>query len=110
LAAAAEHFGGKKELTLALERDLVVSLDCAACGTSRPILQPQQLVGASDAVCEKCGQLARPELEHSIDAGSQLAGHTLRKLGIPPYDIVRIASDEQEQVFLLAGDRQSVMQ
>jgi proteasome lid subunit RPN8/RPN11 len=57
-------------------------------------------------VCEKCGQLARPELEHSIDAGSQLAGHTLRQLGIPPYDIVRIASGEQEQVFLLAGDRE----
>src|SRR5688572_1158774 len=47
-AAAAPHFGGKKQLTLALDRDLVVSLDCA-CGDKRPVLKPQQVVGADDA-------------------------------------------------------------
>jgi hypothetical protein len=28
---------------------------------------------------------------------------------VPPYDIVRIAGEQQEQFFLLAGDRDSVM-
>jgi adenylyltransferase/sulfurtransferase len=103
-AKAAGHFGGKRELTLSLDRDLVVSLDCA-CGQSRPIMRPQQLVGASDAQCPQCGQTARPRLEHSIDAGAPLAKEKLTTLGIPPYDIVRIADDQSEQVFLLTADR-----
>ena len=31
------------------------------------------------------------------------------RLGIPPYDIVRVGDDQQEQVFLLAGDRERIM-
>jgi molybdopterin-synthase adenylyltransferase len=103
-AAAASHFGGKRELTLSLDRDLVVSLDCA-CGNSRRVMQPQQLVGASDAKCPQCDQTAKPRLEHSIDASTPLAKERLAALGIPPYDIVRVADDQSEQVFLLAGDR-----
>jgi adenylyltransferase/sulfurtransferase len=115
--AAAKHFGtptrsasegSPPKLTLALDRDLVVSLDCT-CGNKRPVLKPQQLVGADDAKCPKCGGLAKPDLEHSIDAGSSLAKEKLSSLGIPPYDIVRVGDDQQEQVFLLAGDREKTM-
>jgi molybdopterin-synthase adenylyltransferase len=107
-AAAASHFGGKRELTLSLDRDLVVSLDCA-CGDSRRVMRPQQLVGAADAKCPTCGQATKPLLEHSVDAGTTLASEQLSTLGIPPYDIVRVADDQSEQVFLLAGDRRRVM-
>ncbi|MEX2175063.1 MAG: ThiF family adenylyltransferase [Pirellulaceae bacterium] len=116
-AAAAPHFatqtrsvseGSPPKLTLSLDRDLVVSLDCA-CGQSRSVLKPQQLVGAHDAPCPACGQTTKPRLEHSIDAGSELAAHKLSTLGIPPYDIVRVGDDQKEGVFLLAGDRAGVM-
>jgi adenylyltransferase/sulfurtransferase len=127
-AAAAQHFsplplgeGGRRpgegdpepkrdghpQLTLSLDRDLVVSLDCA-CGHSRRILRPQQLVGADEAKCPKCEGTAKPNLEHSIDAGEPLAAEKLAALGIPLYDIVRVADDQQEHVFLLAGDRKQV--
>ena len=102
-AAAAMHFGGKRELTLSLDRDLVVSLDCA-CGHSRPVMKPQQLVGAADAKCPKCDHDARPRLEHSINAGTTLAKEKLSALGIPPYDIVRVADDQCENMFLLLAD------
>jgi molybdopterin/thiamine biosynthesis adenylyltransferase len=115
-AAAAPHLGmearsvseGAPHLTLHLDRDLVVSLDCA-CGSKKSILKPQQLVGAGEAVCEQCGQVAKPDLEHSIDAGTPLAKEKLLTLGIPPYDIVRVASDIEEKVFLLAGDREAIL-
>ena len=107
-AVAAKHFGGKGELTLSLDRDLVVALDCA-CGHSRPVMRPQQLVGAADAKCPKCDHDARPRLEHSIDAGTPLAKETLASLGIPPYDIVRVADDQGEEMFLLVGDREKVL-
>ena len=102
LAAASQHFGGRRELTLGLDRDLVVSLDCA-CGWSKPVLRPQQLVGAGEAKCPKCDGLAKPNLEHSIDAGTPLAKEKLSSLGIPPYDIIRVADHQNEKVFLLAG-------
>jgi adenylyltransferase/sulfurtransferase len=102
--AAAQHFGGNRELTLSLDRDLVVSLDCG-CGHSRPVMKPQQLVGAADAKCPKCDHDARPRLEHSINAGSKLAMESLQALGVPPYDIVRVANNHCENVFLLATDR-----
>jgi adenylyltransferase/sulfurtransferase len=108
LAAAAANFGGNRKLTLSLDRDLVVSLDCE-CGHSRPVMRPQQLVGAADAKCPKCDHDARPRLEHSIDAGTPLARETLAALGVPAFDIVRVADDQEEQVFLLAGDRVTTM-
>jgi molybdopterin/thiamine biosynthesis adenylyltransferase len=107
-AAAAPHLSGQTKLTLGLDRDLVVSLDCA-CGSKKSILKPQQLVGAGEALCAKCGQVAKPDLEHSIDAGTPLAKEKLSALGIPLYDIVRVASDLEEKVFLLAGDRELAM-
>jgi molybdopterin-synthase adenylyltransferase len=103
-AVAAEHLGGNGNLTLSLDRDLVVSLDCA-CGHSRPVMVPQQLVGAAAARCPKCDHDARPRLEHRVEAGTQLAREGLASLGVPAYDIVRVDGDQVERVFLLAGDR-----
>jgi len=116
-AAAAPHFdiptrsvseGSHPRLTLHLDRDLVVSLDCT-CGNSRRVMQPQQLVGAAEAKCPACGQTAKPRLEHSIDAGTALAKEKLSSLGIPAYDIVRVGDDQKESVFLLAGDQAYVL-
>jgi hypothetical protein len=100
---AAGHFGGSGALTLALDRDLVVSLDCA-CGHGREVMKPQQLVGAADAKCPKCGDDARPRMEHMIAAGSALAKARLSALGVAAYDIVCVANHDSERVFLLARD------
>ncbi len=92
-------------MRLSLDRDLVVSLDCTECGNSQEVFRPLQLVGMKEAQCPQCGKMARPTLEHTIEENSSLAGRKLRELGIPPYDIVRVTTDQSEQVFLLGGDR-----
>jgi adenylyltransferase/sulfurtransferase len=107
-AAAESHFDGSGRLSLALDRDLVVSLDCA-CGNVRRVMSPQQLVPAREAVCPACGQPSKPQLAHSVDSGSSLAGEKLASLGIPPYDIVRVSDGQNEKVFLLAEDRERVV-
>jgi len=107
-AAVREHFAGNDGLTLALDRDLVVSLECP-CGFVQPVMKPQQAVGAAEARCPQCGNESRPRLEHAIAAESPLAKQNLASLGVPPFDIVRVASDKGEQVFLLAGDREIVL-
>jgi adenylyltransferase/sulfurtransferase len=105
-AAAAPHFGGSGSLQMSLDRDLVVSLDCA-CGHSRRIMRPQPLVSASDAKCPKCDHDARPRLEHTIESETSLAKEKLSDLGVPPYDMVRVVDGNREEVFLLVGDRQA---
>ncbi len=103
-AAARSHLAYHGDVALLLDRDLVVSLDCP-CGFPQSVMKPQQLVGAADAKCPRCGRETRPRLEHAINAQSPLAREKLDSLGVPPFDIVRVGSDKGEQVFLLAGDR-----
>ncbi len=107
--AATKHFDDRDELVLILDRDLVVSLDCARCHVHQPVMKPMQLVGMKDAKCPQCGETSRPNLEHAISAHSEYAGNKLSELGIPPYDIVRVSANNVEKVFLLGGDRDSVV-
>lgn len=120
-AAAREHVAGDGPLTIALERDLVVSIDCAACGASRRVMRPRQLVSISEVNCRECGRpfgdgseqagtdgRARPTLVHAVEQETPLVEEKLIELGIPRYDIVRITSGGDEGAFLLAGDRDVV--
>ncbi len=88
-----------------LDRDLVVSIDCAPCGARRAIMRPLQKVGHRDAICGTCGQIASPQIVHAVEAGQELAQARLSELGIPPYDMVRVVSGESEHVVLLGADR-----
>lgn len=106
LAAARGHLAGHEECRLSLDRDLVVSLDCAACNYRQRVLKPLHSVGMKQAECPQCRQTCKPSLVHEIEANSELAGEKLIDLGVPPYDIVRVATLHGEQVFLLAGDRE----
>ena len=106
--AVRSHFAGNDPLRLELIRDLVVSLSCPGCGRNQRIMRPQQLVKHREAACE-CGQTALPLMVNAVVAGDENSGEKLSSLGIPPYDIVRVAVGEEEKAFLLAGDRNSVM-
>jgi hypothetical protein len=96
-------------LRLELDRDLVVSLHCDQCHTDNPVMRPAHLVGMKQAKCPRCDHGMRPRLVHEVEEGGELAGEKLSALGIPPYDIVRVSGGTSEQVFLLAGDREAVM-
>jgi len=103
-AAAARHIGSSRPLALALDRDLVVSIECSRCGTCQPIMKPLPLVGMHTARCPTCDQTAKPQLEHAARQGTELAAAKLAELGVPPYDIVRVGTAEGEHVFLLNAD------
>jgi adenylyltransferase/sulfurtransferase len=93
-------------LTLALERDLVATIHCPRCDWRTEILRPRTKVGMSEAICPDCREPARPEILNAIEQGSPLDVLPLAKVGIPPYDIVRVDSAEGSGFFLLAGDRE----
>ncbi len=92
--------------SLALDRDLVVSIDCPRCGWKNEILRPRTKVRMAEAICPTCNQEGRPEIVGSIEEDSPLAARPLAELGIPPYDIVRVVGEEGSGFYLLAGDRE----
>lgn len=108
-AAARERFPGEASLELVLDRDLVISLVCG-CGEEKPIHRARAAVKLSEAACPACGETMHPHMQHVITPGSALAGQTLRSLGVPPYDIVRVSDGETEHYFALDGDRETTME
>ena len=103
-AQVREKTGAHGPLRLLLDRDLVLSLDCVPCGSSRPAMQALYSMRLKQSCCPQCGQPAKPRLEHVIEEDGPWAKETLTRLGIPPYDIVRVQTAQQEQVFLLDAD------
>jgi adenylyltransferase/sulfurtransferase len=91
-------------LTLALERDLVVSIECPRCGWHSEVMRPRTRVAMSEAVCPRCQEPGRPEIVSVVEEDSPLSSLALAKLGIPPYDIVRVDGEERSGFFLLAED------
>jgi adenylyltransferase/sulfurtransferase len=108
LFAAAKTYLRGGELRLVLDRDLVVACECE-CGHAWPVMRARERVQAASARCERCDAEARPQFVHVVEEGSPLASKQLVELGVPPYDMVRVVAEKEGKVFLLAGDRERVM-
>jgi adenylyltransferase/sulfurtransferase len=93
------------QLSLALERDLVVSIECPRCGWRAEVLRPRTSVRQAEAICPTCREPGRPEIVHAIEEDSPLARLPLARVGVPSYDIVRIDGESESGFFLLAADR-----
>lgn len=102
-----EHQPGP--LTLALDRDLVVRIDCPRCETTTPILRPASAVPMSDAICPKCREPGRPEFLHMVEEGAGWDDRALADLGVPVYDIVRVESNDGVGFYRLDGDRERAL-
>lgn len=102
-AAAREDLEGP--LSLALDRELVVSVDCPRCGWTNELMRPRTKVRQAEATCPTCREAARPEIRSVIEEDSPLAGRTLAEVGVPAYDIVRVEAPSGNRFYLLAGDR-----
>ncbi len=92
-------------LSLVLDRELVVSIECPRCCWKSPVMRPRVLVKASEAVCPTCAEPARPEFTSAVAEGSVLAAEPLFRVGVPLYDIVRVDGPAESGFFLLAADR-----
>jgi molybdopterin/thiamine biosynthesis adenylyltransferase len=100
---ARSHLSGP--LNLVLDRELVVAIDCPRCSRREEIMRPRVRVKASDAVCPNCNEPGRPEFVSAIDEDSPLTALPLSRVGIPPYDIVRVDGAAESGFFLLTSDR-----
>lgn len=100
---------GEEEATLHFERDLLVDLYCPACDLRREILRPLKSVKFEEGHCEGCGEVCQTEIIHEIAKESTFGGKSLKDMGIPPYEIVRVSTKDATRFFRLAGDRVAVL-
>lgn len=94
---ANESSESKESWTLTLDRDLLKSLDCTSCGTSKKVSRPAMAVNKKEGVCNQCGQDCLPqmtsEVSHDWVAEESLQTTTLQQLGIPAWDILKLEND-----------------
>ncbi len=90
---------------LILDRELVLAFFCKGCDRRREVSRTRRRVQASEAVCPDCGRDSLPEFASTIHEGTPLAALPLSRVGIPPYDIVRVDGGGESGFFLLGGDR-----
>ena len=97
---------GQIELSmrLILDRDFLVRLTCRSCDVAKEVGLPLCQVGSRDGLCDQCNQPLHPETTCEIDSQSPLADRTLKSLGIPDYDIVKVGTEAETCFVLLAAD------
>ncbi len=103
LQAAGAHVEGP--LQLVLDRELVVAIECPRCAWRGEVMRPRVKVRAAEAVCASCRQPALPVFTSAVEESSPMAEEPLCRVGIPPYDIVRVDGPAGSGFFLLAADR-----
>src|SRR5262245_41502305 len=101
--AARAHLKGPLEL--ALDRELVVALECPRCGWRDAVMRPRIKVRVAEAYCPECREPARPDFASAVEESSPMVDQPLCRVGVPPYDIVRLDGPAGSGFFLLAGDR-----
>jgi len=103
-SSAAESVQDKSEFCLLLDRDFLTEMECRSCGGKKEIYQPLCKVGASQGLCTQCREPLNPQTTCEIAAGSSLASRKLSDLGVPSYDIVKVAAGDWVCFVLLAAD------
>ncbi len=98
-----ETEGASGEARLILDRDFLVTLDCRTCDVQKEINLPLCLVGSSDGVCESCSQPLQPKTVFQIQETIDLGTKTLKTIGIPAQDVLKIemGPEESSSVFFV---------
>ena len=85
---------GEQIESIELDRDFLVSLDCRNCNRRIDVNRPRSAVAMHQAICETCGEMMAVESIHSISPTVD-RGRTLREVGVPDYDIIKVHTDRQ---------------
>lgn len=103
-------FAASKGKRLHLDRDLLVDVECPACRVKKEIYRPVALVSMKEGKCEKCGAVMKTNIVHLVEQGTPLAKRSLREVGVPPYDIVKIETETSGLYGRLEKDRPVAME
>jgi adenylyltransferase/sulfurtransferase len=90
---------------LHLDRDLLVSVECPSCRVKKDVYRPVALVSMREGTCPSCGAVMKTEIVHQVERGSALARRSLREVGVPPFDVVKVETEKAGSYVRLDKDR-----
>lgn len=102
LAIARRDLG--PEAVIELDQELVLSLDCAQCGSVDEVMKPIAEVPFDAARCPVCGLVRQVRMTHLIGGDEPFLEHTLVDLGIPALHILRSHNGHEYRFYELSGD------
>lgn len=113
LITALENKTGETFDSIELDRDLLVSLQCRVCDVTDPVGLPSSSVDMKRAICKTCNDVMTTNIMTRLTADTVLNGQsvksaTLSQIGIPDYDIIKVATDRGIKFVLLAGDNPGI--
>lgn len=92
---------GEPQDLVELPHELLVSLTCARCGSTEPILLPVERCGKTLERCDACGADTRSaETVCWLDGAGELSNHSLAELGVPRYAVLAVKDGERRFVQL----------
>jgi len=97
------------QVTLEFSRDVIASLDCAACEKSHALFAALGSVTSAEGRCPQCGRMRVVRTVHGFDGSGELAGRTLNQLGLPLFDLFIARNGTREIGYLIAGDESAVL-
>jgi adenylyltransferase/sulfurtransferase len=102
-----EATGGTR---LHLDRDLLVSVECPSCRVKREIFRPVVVVPMKEGTCGSCGAVMKTEIVHQVERGGPLARRSLREVGVPPFDVVKVETGTSGLYIRLEKDRGAALE
>jgi adenylyltransferase/sulfurtransferase len=103
LAIARERLG--PEAVLEFDGEVVVAMECPACGQVEPVFQKMARLYERAAICPNCGERREMVLTHRLAGDEAYLDRTLAEFDVAPLSIIR-ARNGQERVYLeMTGDR-----
>jgi adenylyltransferase/sulfurtransferase len=103
LAIARERLGA--EAVLEFDGEVVVAMECPACGQVEPVFQKMARLYETAATCPNCGERREMVLTHRLAGDEAYLNRTLAEFDVAPLSIIR-ARNGQERVYLeMTGDR-----
>jgi molybdopterin/thiamine biosynthesis adenylyltransferase len=105
LQVASQYLGGKA--TLYPGHNIATGFHCHSCGQEENILMPLHEVKESQGICPGCGQQRSLEVIGELKGAEPIINEPLRRLGVPPLQILAASLGDRVIGLELTGDMET---
>lgn len=107
LATARARLGD--DTVLEFDGELVIGMECPACGSETAVFKRMARLYESDATCPTCGVRREMRLTHRISGDEEFLERTLAEVDAPPLSIIRARNGKERVYYELTGDRETFL-
>jgi adenylyltransferase/sulfurtransferase len=96
-------------ITIELNNEYLNEICCPNCSHSKVVFIPIDKVKKNDLICEKCGEESQFDTVTSIYGDEDFIDNSFNDIGVPPFDIIVIRSENESTAVMFSGDAESTL-